>query len=178
MNPEMEQVAIPVDGRNLGWAKSAYAMNGVPIVQIVPLGNGQYAIVIMAPAGAPPPDWRTLRTYRRPPFWRRIEPIHLMIAVNLVAIVALGWLLVNGAPAALVALMPGAGEPIVNVLPDAGGFVDDLLAPVQDALDTATRAAMGVITLAVGLVVLWLLWAFRGTISGIVGMLRRDKAHE
>jgi hypothetical protein len=173
----MQQHAVPVDGQHLGWAKSAYAAAGVPIVQIVALPGGGYAIVIMAPAGAPVPDWRGMPTYKRAPWYRRIDigawvPRLLIFA----ALAAVGWMLVNGAPAAVASLLPGAGEPLVNIVaPDASDIVGDLLAPVGEAVDTATRVAMGVLALAVGLVVLWLLWTFRGTLGGIAGMLRRTK---
>lgn len=190
MNEEMQQYAMPVHGRDLGWAKAAYAVNNIPIVQIVALGNGAYAIVIMAPAGAPPPDWRHLRTHKRPPFWQRIDWGRWVPWLIVLAIVAgVGWVLINGLPLAVAGVLPGAGEPTVNVLapkfalPDIGGAVQDAtdsaMAPVREAVDMATRVAMGVMTLAVGLVVLWLLWAFRGTLGGIgrgaAGMMRRDK---
>ncbi len=123
------------------------------------------------------PDWRSMPTYRRRPFWQRLDIGTLVPRLLVLAVVgAVGWMLVNGAPLAVASLLPGAGEPIVNVLPpDAGGIVDDLLAPVGEAVDAATRVGMGVLALAVGLVVLWLLWTFRGTLGGIAGMLRRDK---
>ena len=176
---EMQQYAVPVDGRNLGWAKSAYAANGVPIVQIVQLPGGGYAIVIMAPAGGPVPDWRSMPTRRRP-FWRRIDIAGFVPwLIVLVAVAAVGWLLINGAPLAVASLLPGAGEPLVNIVaPDASDLVGDLLAPVGAAVDTATRVGMGVLVLAVGLVVLWLLFTFRGTLGGIGGglwgMFRRN----
>ena len=190
MNEGMEQYAVPVDGRNLGWAKSAYAMNNIPIVQIVALGNGAYAIVIMAPAGAPPPDWRNLRTYRRPPFWQRIDVGRWVPWLLLLAVVAgVGWVLVNGLPAAIASMAPDIRVPTVELpaitlpewapqieLPDVGGAVEtainDAMQPVQAAIDTGMRVVAGALTLAVGLVVLWLLWLFRGAIGG---MLRRDK---
>lgn len=173
---EMQQHAVPVDGRNLGWAKSAYAANGVPIVQIVQLPGGGYAIVIMAPAGGPVPDWRSMRTRRRS-FWRHMDIARFVPWLIVLAVVgAVGWMLVNGAPMALATVLPGAGEPLVNIVaPDTSDIVGDLLAPVGEAVDTATRVAIGVMTLVVGLVVLWLLYRFRGTLGGIAGMLRRNK---
>ena len=186
---EMQQYAMPVHGRDLGWAKSAYAMNNIPIIQIVALGNGAYAIVIMAPAGDPPPDWRTLRTYKRPPFWQRIDvgrwvPWLLLLAVVGVA----GWMFVNGLPAAIAEMAPDfkvdlPDMPQIEIpgieLPDISGAVEgainDAMQPVQEAIDTGMRVVAGALTLAVGLVVLWLLWMFRGAIGAIGGMLRRDR---
>jgi hypothetical protein len=194
---DMQQYAMPVEGRNLGWAKSAYAMNNIPIVQIVALGNGAYAIVIMAPAGGDPPDWRNLRTYKRPPFWQRIDFARWAPWLIVLAIVAgVGWVLVNGLPAAVADIAPEIKVPVVELpkielpswapkieLPDIGGAVQDAtdkaMAPVREAIDAATRIAMGVAALAVGLVVLWLLFTFRGTIGGIAGgvagMMRRGE---
>ena len=184
MNGEMEQYAVPVDGRNLGWAKSAYTMNNVPIVQIVTLGNGQYAIVIMAPAGGPPPDWRSMRTYKRPPFWQRIDWGRWVPWLIVLAVVAgVGWMLVNGAPMVLAQVAPDIQLPTIEIpgvaMPDVGGAIDKAMQPVNEAMSMATRAIMGLFAFAVGLVVLWLLWTFRGTIGGIsrgaAGMMRRGK---
>lgn len=180
MNDGMEQYAVPVDGRNLGWAKAAYTMNNVPIVQIVTLQNGQYAIVIMAPAGGAP-DWRTMRTYRRPPFWERMDLARFVPWLIVAAIVAgVGWVLINGLPVAIAEAMPDIKVPTVELptieipgieMPDIGGAVEGAvegaMAPVQSAIDTGLRVVAGVLTLAVGLVVLWLLWTFRGTIGGV-----------
>ena len=183
MNEEMQQYAIPVDGRNLGWAKSAYTMNGVPIVQIVALGDGTYAIVIMATPGNVP-DWRTLRTYKRPPIWQRIDVARFVPWLLALAVVAgIGWVLVNGLPAAVAEVLPDVKIPAVELpampsiqipgieLPDIGGAVENginnAMRPLQEAVDTGMRVVAGVLTLAVGLVVLWLLWTFRGTIGGI-----------
>lgn len=196
----MQQYAVPVDGQHLGWAKSAYAANGVPIVQIVQLPGGGYAIVIMAPAGGPVPDWRSMPTYKRPPFWARIDwgtwGARLLV---LVAVAGVAYVLLYGAPAAVASIVPDIGVPVIELpempvielpewapkieLPDIGGAVegavDKAMAPVRKAVDTTVQIATGVLTLAVGLVVLWLLWTFRGTLGGIAGgaagMLRRGK---
>jgi hypothetical protein len=210
----MQQYVVPVDGQHLGWAKSAYAANGVPIVQIVALPGGGYAIVIMAPAGGPPPDWRGMRTYRRPPFWQRIDwgtwTARLLIVA---AFVGVAYVLLYGAPAALASAMPDLptfAMPEITLpewaqqielpeiklpeielpewapkleLPDIGGAVEDAvdtaMAPVRKAVDTTVQIVTGLLTFAVGLVVLWLLFTFRGTIGGIAGgaagMLRRGK---
>ena len=104
-----------------------------------------------------------------------------MVAVNIVAIAALGWLLINGAPAALTAVVPVISVPMPVIelpewapkMPDVGGAVqgavDTAMAPVHKAIDTTMQILSAVVMLAVGLVVLWLLFTFRGTLSGIGG---------
>lgn len=184
------EYGIPVHGRELGWAKSALQQNGVPIVQIVPIGDGVYLITVVMPVGAPPPDWRSMRTYKRPPFWARIDwgtwGGRLLV---LAAIVGVAYVLLYGAPAAVASIMPDIQLPAIELpempeivmpewapkieMPDIGGAVesavDSAMAPVRKAVDTTIQIVTGLLTFAVGLVVLWLLFTFRGTLGGIAG---------
>ena len=166
MSDEMQEQAVPVHGRDLGWAKAAYQAAGVPIISIVALGSGAYAIVIATPTGAPAPDWRAMPTHRPRSWWERADwqrwaPVLLLLT----AIAGVAWLVANTAPAALGGL-PATGGPLVVV------EAPDVFGGVQEAIGAAARVAAGVVALIVGLVVLWMLFRFRKPLGGLLGRMR------
>jgi hypothetical protein len=108
------------------------------------------------------------------------------VALLLAVIGATLYLLAYGAPAALASAMPAMpAMPVIELpeiklpeivmpewapqMPDVGGAVDTAMAPVHKAIDTTMQIVSTVVMLAVGLIVLWLLFTFRGTLSGIGG---------
>ena len=193
MQTETQQWQI--DGAQMRYINAMLAQGGMaPQWQYA--GNGSYVLVIVVPAGFDLPTYLDGQrgAPRRRSWWQHLDigrwvPVALLLAV----VGATLYLLAYGAPAALASAMPDFRIPMPVIqlpqielpkitlpewapqieLPDIGGAVEDAvdtaMAPVRKAVDTTVQIVSTVAMLAVGLVVLWLLFTFRGTLSGIGG---------
>lgn len=182
MQTETQQWQI--DGAQQRYVNAMLAQAGM-VPQWHYAGQGSYVLVIVVPQGFDLPTFLDdqRQAPRRRSWWSRMDigrwvPVVLIVAV----IAAVAYLLAYGAPAAIADVMPQIHMPVVELptitmpgieMPDVGGAVEgainSAMAPVQSAINGIIQVVAGVLMLAVGLVVLWLLFTFRGTLSGIGG---------
>lgn len=190
MSQQTETQQWQIDGAQMRYINAMLAQGGMtPQWQYA--GNGSYVLVIVVPAGWDLPTYLDGQRSapRRRPWWHLDVGRWLPVALLLAIVGATLYLLAYGAPAALASAMPDM--PVIELpeikfpeivmpewapqieLPDVGGAVqgavDAAMAPVNAAIATTMQIVSAVAMLAVGLVVLWLLFTFRGTISGIGG---------
>lgn len=165
MSQQTEQQDWQVEGQQLRYVNAALQTGGIqPSIQYA--GNGVYVITIVVPTGFDLPTYLDGQrgAPRRRPWWERIDigrwaPVALLLAV----IGATLYLLAYGAPAALASAMPAIQWPEIQI------DIPNPMAGIQRQIDGLMAGAMMIVQLAAGLVVLWLLWVFRGPLSGIGG---------
>lgn len=162
-----------VQGRHLGWAKSAFETAGYPVQMVMPQPGGVYVIIINMPLGAPDLDFRSMPTKSRT--WLRLPSARLMIWLAVAAIGAVGvWMLVNGGvklPGMPVLAAP-ASVPTLPTLPDVGG--------IQRTVDGAVNAAKATLVAVLGMGALFVAYKFRGPLGqlgGMVGDLAKGLRH-
>ena len=134
-------------------------------------GQGSYVLVIVVPQGFDLPTFldNERRAPRRRSWWSHIDigrwvPVALIAAV----IAAVGYLLAYGAPAAIADVMPQFQMPSIPV-PAINIDIPNPLAGLQRQIDGMIAGAVMIVQLAAVLVVLWLLWVFRGPLSAVGG---------
>lgn len=168
MSQQTESQDWQIEGQQLRYVNAALQAGGIqPGIQYA--GNGVYVVTIVVPVGFDLPSYLERAPRRRRPFWQRIDfcrwlPVLLIVAV----IAAVGYLLAYGAPAAIADVMPQIQVPAI-LAPVVNIDVPNPLAGVQRQIDGMLTGAMMIVQLAAGLVVLWLLWIFRGPLSAVGG---------
>jgi hypothetical protein len=168
VSQQTEQQDWQVEGQQLRYVNAALQTGGIqPSIQYA--GNGVYVITIMVPAGFDLPTYLDGQrgAPRRRSWWQRLDigrwaPVALLLAV----IGATLYLLAYGAPAALASALPAM--PAIQ-WPEIQIDIPNPMAGIQRQIDGLMAGAMMIVQLAAGLVVLWLLWVFRGPLSGIGG---------
>jgi hypothetical protein len=169
VSQQTEKQDWQIEGQQLRYVNAALQTGGIqPAIQYA--GNGVYVITIVVPAGFDLPTYLDGKrgAPRRRSWWHRLDigrwvPVALLLA----AIGATLYVLAYGAPAALASAVPAMPMPDIKI------DVPNPLAGVQRQIDGLMAGAMMIVQLAAGLVVLALLWTFRGPLSGIGGALWR-----
>ena len=173
MSQQTEKQDWQVEGQQLRYVNAALQTGGIqPSIQYA--GNGVYVITIVVPSGFDLPTYLDGQrgASRRRSWWQRLDigrwvPVALLLAV----VGATLYLLAYGAPAALASAMPAM--PVIEwpeiSLPEIKLDIPNPMAGIQRQIDGLVAGAMLIVQLAAGLVVLWLLWTFRGPLSGIGG---------
>lgn len=174
-------------GSKIGRAKAAFEAGGFPPIDIYPIGNGMYAIVVMLPPSIEAVDWELLNSWQqrrrrrwRFPNWRRLA----MIAAVLAIVIGGGWLLyaaVAPGPDNVAAAQPGLALPSgeFSFLDQIG---DQVRAPIQKPVDDmANMAAMGIraffvcVALLILFLVRGLIWAIISGIAVFIGSFTKGK---
>ena len=175
MSQQTEPQQWQIDGAQMRYINAMLAQGGMtPQWQYA--GNGSYVLVIVVPPGFDLPTYLDGQRSapRRRSWWQRIDigrwaPVALLLAVIGTTL----YLLAYGAPAALASAMPDISMPAIQwpeiSMPEIQIDIPNPMAGIQRQIDGLMAGAMLIVQLAAGLVVLWLLWSFRGPLSGIGG---------
>lgn len=172
-------------GSKIGRAKAGFEAGGFPPIDIYPIGNGMYAIVVMLPPSIEAVDWDTLDGWQqrrrrrwRFPNWRRLAMIAAVLAI-----------VIGGGYAFLGAVAPGPGNAQAAQPGSFFGFqlpsnapanpaTDAIAKPIEDikaAIVTALWLAGTVAALALLFVLRRPLVALGGGLAGLGRMIRKGK---
>lgn len=172
-------------GSKIGRAKAGFEAGGYAPIDIYPIGNGMYAIVVMLPPSIEAVDWELLDSWQqrrrrrwRFPNWRRLA----MIAAVLAIVIAGGYAFlgaVASGPDNAQAAQPGSffGFQLPSVEP-ANPLTDAIIKPVEDikaAITTVLWLAGMIAALALLFVLRRPLMALGSGLAGLGRMLRKDK---
>lgn len=169
--PQTETQTWQVDGAQLRYIHAMLTQAGMT-PQWQAAGHGSYVLVVVVPVGWDLPAFLDGQrgAPRRRSWWRRLDPTALMIPVSLATVALLGWLLINGAPAALTAALPAGIDPPVVVLPPA---IADPLAGVRESVDAAVAGLVVVGQMVAVLVALVAVFVFRRPLAAAGGALMK-----
>jgi len=173
-------------GSKIGRAKAGFEAGGFPPIDIYPIGNGMYAIVVMLPPSIENVDWELLDSWQqrrrrrwRIPNWRRLAMIAAVLAIVIGGGYAFLGAVAPGPNNAQAAAQPGSffGFQLPSNAP-ANPLTDAITKPIEDikeAIVTALWLAGTVAALALLFVLRRPLMALGSGLAGIGRMLGKGK---
>ena len=130
-NPQTEQTAYEVSGRQLGWRVSQLQAQGLPY-NVQPMAGGIYIVVVQQPPGMQPFDYQPPPTPRaHPRSGPGIVPINVKVAAIVVVLGMIGYgaYVVAGGRSAIPDVVPGGYRVLWgNIMDVIGGTLMIFLA--------------------------------------------------